>query len=156
MSAIKQVVALERRQKQELQSMLRKGRWSARSLRRAKILLIANDEPSLSNSRIAQQVACHRETARNVKNRFIKEGLEPALFDKPRSGAPPKINDQDKAYLIAKACTPSPQGYDHWTLRLLTNQLAHHRGKKVSGETVRRVLLQNKLKPWLKKNVVYS
>jgi transposase len=156
MSAIHPIVALESQQEQRLRDMLRKGIWPARSLKRAKVLLIANDKPHLSNTQIGQEMDCHRETVRNIKCRYFKEGLDSALFDKPKPGNGGKLDDKDRAYVIAKACTDAPQGYDHWTLELLRQQVRQRRGKEVCGETIRLVLKQNKLKPWLKKNVVHT
>lgn len=151
-----QVVALESQQKERLEGMFKKGRWTARQLKRAEVLLIANDQKTISNTALAQETGCHRETVRKVRRRFLKGGLDAALFDLPRSGQPRKLNDGDKAYVIATACSNPPRGCGYWTLELLTSRLKHHKGKRVSTETVRKVLLENKLKPWRKKNVVNS
>jgi putative transposase len=150
------VVALERRQKERLESMLRKGRWTPRELRRARILLMADDQKNVSNIAIAKILGCHRETVRQVRNRFLEEDLDSALFDRPRSGQPRKLDAQDEAFVIATACSAVPKGHDHWELALLAERLEKRRHKAVSTDTIGRVLLRHDLKPWREKNVVHS
>ena len=50
--------------------------------------------------------------------------------------------------MIALACSPAPEGHDHWTLRLLADKTVEL-GLVESLETVR-LRLKNTLKPWLK------
>ncbi len=135
--------------------MLSKGRWTARQLRRARILLMVHNEKHLSNSTVANKLGCGRETVWRIRRRFLKEGLKTALFDYPRSGQPKKLTVEHEAYIIATACTDAPKGSNHWTLKLLTQKLKHRKKVLVSTEVIRKVLLKNKLKPWLKKNVVH-
>jgi hypothetical protein len=60
----------------------------------------------------------------------------------------PKLNDSQCAHIIALACTPAPEGHDHWTLRLLADQVVQlGYAKSFSYEGIRR-LLKNTLKPW--------
>lgn len=150
------VVVLSHTEEKRLESMLKKGRWTPRELIRARILLTAHTNNHQSNGEIGQHVECHQETVRQVRNKYLDEGLEAALFDRPRSGQPKKLTDKQEAYVIATACTNVPAGAGHWTLKLLTKNLWQSRRKKVSRETIRRILLANDLKPWQKKNVVYS
>lgn len=156
MAAHVRTVALNSQQKERLEAMLRKGRWTPRELTRARILLSANGHREWSNTTIAKEVNSSRETVRGIRNRFLDEGLDDALSDRPRSGQPKKLTSKDEAYVVATACSKIPRGYDHWTLTLLAKRLKNKRGVKVSGECIRLVLLKNDLKPWRKKNVVYS
>lgn len=153
-----QVITLDSQQRQQLERMLRKGRWTPRELLRARILLMADDQKQASNSTIAGAgaLSVNRETVRKVRHRFISEGLKEALFDRPRSGQPKKLTEKDEAFIIATACSDPPRGCDHWTLKLLTKKLKTVRGKEVSVSPIQRVLLTNQTKPWLKKNVVHS
>ena len=34
-----------------------------------------------------------------------------------------KLDDRGEAHLIALACSPAPEGHDHWTLRLLAGKV---------------------------------
>lgn len=156
MTAQIQVITLDSQQKQQLEGMLRKGRWTPRQMMRARILLMANDQRQASNTTIARLLSCGRETVRIIRHRFLTEGLEQALHDRPRSGQPKKLSLKDEAFVIATACSDPPKGCDHWTLKLLVKKLKTTKRKEVSVTPIRRVLLTNDTKPWLKKNVVYS
>ena len=58
-----------------------------------------------------------------VKQRFAEEGLARALQDRPQANRPRKLDDRGEAHLIALACSPPPEGHDHWTLRLLAGKV---------------------------------
>lgn len=156
MNAHIRIVVLDTQQKSRLEGMLRRGRWTPRQLTRARILLTANEHKTWSNTTIGKEVHAGRETVRGIRNRFLDEGIESALFDRPRSGQPKKLNAKDEAFIIATACTKAPQGSDHWTLILLMKKLKQIRRRSVSTECIRHVLLNNNLKPWRKKNVVHT
>ena len=49
-----------------------------------------------------------------------------------------KLDDRAEAHLIALACSPAPEGHDHWTLRVLAGK-AVELGlvESLSHETVR-------------------
>lgn len=151
-----QVITLDHQQRQQLEGMLRKGRWTPRQMMRARILLLADDQKMASNTTIAVILSCGRETVRQVRHRFLTEGLEKALIDRPRSGQPKKLTGEEEAFVIATACSKPPQGSNHWTLKLLVKKLKTTKRKTVSVKPIQRILLQSKIKPWLKKNVVYS
>ena len=53
----------------------------------------------------------------------LDEGLEAALFEKPRPGAPPKITGEIEAKLVTLACSDAPEGRARWTLRLLAHKM---------------------------------
>lgn len=61
-------------------------------------------------------------TISNIKRRFFERGLEHALFELPRSGAPIRISPHDEDAIISLASTPPPEGYARWTLRLLAQK----------------------------------
>lgn len=46
-----------------------------------------------------------------------------ALQEKPRSGAPPKIDGKIEAKIIMLACSEPPDGRSKWTLKLLADKL---------------------------------
>ena len=62
-------------------------------------------------------------TVYRVKQRFAEEGLERVLQDRPQANRPRKLDDRGEAHLIALACSPPPEGHDHWTLRLLAGKV---------------------------------
>lgn len=114
-------IQLSDSQRTSLQTLLRKGSHSARTLRRAQTLLLA--EQGYSNNAIATLVGVHPNTVGQTRRRFSDEGLESALHDRPRSGPALKLDAQQQAHLIALACSDPPEGRQRWTLRLLASQL---------------------------------
>src|SRR5207249_2631068 len=80
---------------------------------------------------------------------FVEGNLERALSEEPRPGAERKLTGKEEALLVATACTSPPEGRARWTLDLLADamvKLTEH--ESLSGETVRRRLSENDLKPW--------
>jgi hypothetical protein len=83
----------------------------------------------------------------------VLSGLEIALWDKPRHGGIPKLDDRGRATLIALACANPPVGRTCWTMQLLANELVVRQVvPSISDETVRRELKKNGLKPWLQEH----
>jgi hypothetical protein len=61
------------------------------------------------------------------------------------------LDGKQEAYLVALVCSPPPEGFARWTLRLLSDRLVElGYVETISHETVRQVLLANQLKPWVK------
>ncbi len=71
------------------------------------------------------------------------------MSEEPRPGAERKLTGKEEALLVATACAKPPAGRRRWTLALLADamvKLTDH--DSLSGETVRRRLADNDLKPW--------
>lgn len=62
-------------------------------------------------------------TVSRTKQRYVEEGLEGVLSDRPRPGQPQKLNGKAKAHLVALACSEPPEGRSTWTLSLLADRL---------------------------------
>jgi transposase len=75
------------------------------------------------------------------RTRFTREGLEAALTDKPRSGAPAKLDGKQEAMIVALACSDAPEGRARWTAKLLANRAVELEVvESISESSVRRVL----------------
>lgn len=100
--------------------ILSRGKSSARQQTRARILdlLTRQEHPK----RIAEILQIGVATVYNIQKRYLEEGFESALKDKPRSGKPPIITGAEKAKITALACSDAPAGYARWTLRLLADK----------------------------------
>jgi len=119
-------IQLSEAQRQQLQQLLRAGKTPARIQTRARILLLSDRSQGgawQSAPKVAAAVMVHPNTVRNVRRRYVTEGLEAALQDKSRPGAQPKLNGELEAQLTVLACSKPPAGYKRWTLRLLAEQL---------------------------------
>jgi transposase len=139
MPAAKYIVDLSDSEKERLQALISRGKSSARTQTRARILLKANEE--LSDEQIVKALDVGIATIGRVRRRFVEEGLERALTDKPRPGQARKLDGKQEAHLIAVVCSDPPAGHARWTLRLLAGK-AVELGftDSMSHETVRRML----------------
>jgi hypothetical protein len=138
-------VTLTIQERDELEAMISKGKADARKLAHARILL-QTDEASGAPARTDQEVASALDTTtrtvERVRQRFVEEGLGPALLPKPTKRIYARALDGlQEAHLIALACSAAPDGKKRWTLRLLAERVVElGYAEKVSHETVRRTL----------------
>lgn len=133
------VVDLNEEERAQLETMLRKGKSSARRQARARILLKADE--GMMNQDIMAALDVSETMVSRARQRFVEEGLEAALSDKPRPGQKPKLDDKQCAHVIAIACSDAPEGHDHWTLRLLADKVVELGfAESFSHEGVRAVL----------------
>jgi transposase len=140
-------VELSQPERSELTALLSGGKHAARKLKRAQILLAA--DVGASDDEIATNVGVGGSTVYRTKRRFVLGNLEAALSEEPRPGTDRKLSGKEEALLVATACSRPPQGRARWTLELLAGamvKLTEH--EDLSGETVRRRLAENDLKPW--------
>jgi transposase len=95
-------VRLTDEQKEQLNALIDKGIHSARVIKRAKVLLLA--EQDKEDNEVALIVGYSEQQVRNICKRFFSKGLEPALKEKPRPGAPLKLDRraEEIASAIAK------------------------------------------------------
>lgn len=114
-------VNLTEPEREQLLQDINQGKKSARSLTRARVLLLAHEQ--WIDEAITKALKVSMATVARVRKRYCQEGLEAALLDKPRSGAPPKVNSRLEAQLSALACSEPPEGQARWTLRLLADKL---------------------------------
>jgi transposase len=131
----------------ELQGLLSGGKQPVRRLKRAQILLAADE--GRSDEEIAGSVAVSLSSVYRTRQRFVEGNLPWALNEQPRGGAVRKLATGEVALLVATACAAAPKGRSRWTLELLAGEmvrLTEH--ADISRETVRRRLLENELKPW--------
>ena len=122
----KHKVELTSKERQALETLVRKGEHSALKLMRAHILLKADSNgPGWSDARIAEAFECHEKTVYNVRKRFAMRGRLSALERKPQSQPSrlPKLDGQGEARLIALCCSDPPEGFTRWTLQLLADKL---------------------------------
>ena len=143
-------VTLTTEERSHLAALIQKGKVAARKIKRAQILLAADQ--GATDEIIAKTVAVGTSTVYRTKQRFVEEGLERALSELVRSGAPRKLAVEDEAMLCAVACSAPPSGRARWTLQLLADEMVRltvH--KQISDETIRRRLSEMDLKPWQQK-----
>src|SRR5207247_1326143 len=72
---------------------------------------------------VAKALLCGVGTVRNVRRRFLAEGIQAALYDKPRAGRAPKITGDIEAQITVIACSTPPEGSARWSVRLLADRV---------------------------------
>ena len=147
------VVKLSAAEKQELAERLGAGVQPVRVIKRAQSLrlLAAGQSPP----QVGRSVGLTAKGVRDIGWRYWKEGLSAALYDQPRSGAPPRLEARQKQRIIAMVCAQPPEGQARWTVRLIAEEAVKRKLVPRIGRESIRVLLENHdLKPWREKNVV--
>ena len=146
-------VQLKKTDRQQVAEMLTKGRESARVLRRASIL--RQLDRGQKAAQVAANVCVAAKTVRAVARRYEEEGLESALNEKPRPGKQRALDVGQSQRIIAMVCSPPPQGWARWSVRLIAAQAVKRKlVPQVGRETIRILLESHDLKPWREKNVV--
>jgi transposase len=142
----KYIVGLTDEEREKLEGLTRGGECKARRLKRALVLLAA-DEGKLDRE-IAGEVRVHAVTIERIRRRFVEEGLEAALSEKPRPGKARKLDGHQEATLVALACSDPPAGRAGWTMQLLADRLVELTGlDSISDETVRVALKKGGASP---------
>jgi transposase len=135
----KYVVDLNEQEKERLEDLTTKGKSGAHKIRRARILLLADE--GYIDKEIARALGAAVTTVERVRKRFVEEGLEAALSERPRPGATRKLDGHQEAYLVALACSDPPEGKKRWTMQMLADKLVRLEVvEEISDETVRRTL----------------
>lgn len=123
----------------KLTAIINKGTHNSRVVKRAEILLRLTE--GLSCRAIADIVNRHYNTVNSIRKKYELGGIQEALYDAPRSGAPRKIYSEHEAVITTLACSEPPKGHDRWTLELLSDRVVQLTDlESIGKETVRRVL----------------
>lgn len=139
-------IKLKKEEREFLQQFVKKGTRKARAVARANVLLLADD--AYSNDEISNATKVHRQSVWRIKKRYLKEGLDSALKEKPRPGQPKKYTEREEAEIIATACTSPPKGRKRWSVRLLADEMKNKKGfNTINRESVRLILKKRKLSP---------
>jgi len=132
-------VKLSNREKERLLEITRKGKNSARVIKRANILLLASEGETYEE--IAEKFRVGNSTAYRTRKRFAEKGLDNAINECPRTGAPKILDRNQESFVLATACTNPPEGRICWTMQLLADRLVKLEiVDNISDETVRRIL----------------
>jgi transposase len=117
-------IKLTEEEKKRLEKIIRSTKEEVRKVNRAKIILLS--ESGESDFKIKKILGLHRATVKTCLDKCIKMGVETALKDLPRKGAPQEILDEDRLLVINEACK-SPLELDYpytlWTYSLLTEHI---------------------------------
>lgn len=145
MPKIQNRVQLSEDERHFLLEVIEKGTGSAREIRRAHTLLLADEKKQ--DQDIAAFLHVGPQAVSTTRRRYCEVGLPAALKEKPRPGKQPKLDGKQEALLVAIACSEAPEGRSEWTMQLLADQLVELQivDGTISDETVRRVLKKKSL-----------
>jgi hypothetical protein len=140
-------ITLTKQEREELKSIIKKGKRNAKTIRNALILLNC-DEGSygekVKSEDISKILNIGMRTIDRVKKIFVEEGFETAVFGVMRKSKRVYgriIDGEAEAHLIALSCSNPPEGYSKWSLRLLADKMVELKYvEEVSYETIRRTL----------------
>ncbi len=142
----KYVVKLNARERERLEALIGASKRSAQLITKARILLkadISDAGAGWTDREIAAALDTSLNTVGNVRRQLVEEGFEARLVRKynPNSARPRIFDGATEAKLIALACSPAPEGFARWSLRLLEEKVVElNIVEKASDNTIGRTL----------------
>ena len=142
----KYVVKLSGEERERLEAMIRAGKGSAQIMTRARILLkadISEAGEGWSDSAISTALDTSVNNVARTRQQLVEEGFDATLSRKynPNSARPRIFDGAAEAKLIALACSPAPEGFARWSLRLLEEKVVElNIVEKASDNTIGRTL----------------
>ena len=139
-------ITLSNDEQDYLKSLIKTMTIQAQIVDRARMLLWKSE--AKPDKIIADNLGVAVNTVRRCIDRYNSSGMNLALFDDERSGRPPGIIDNAKAWVIRIACQkPCDLGYaaELWTLAALHKHIQNH------AEEAGYPRLKTATKPWLQK-----
>lgn len=134
----KYIVNLSEEERTQLLELTRRGKPSARKVRRAQILLLADEGQTDENISSALHVGL--STVERTRKRLVLEGFPAALNERPRVGGRRKLNAKAEAVLETLAQSQPPKGRKRWTMQLLADRLIELKlVDSISDEAVRKM-----------------
>src|SRR5580658_690370 len=122
------------------------GKRSAQLITKARILLKADTSDAgegWTDGEIAAALDTSVNTVGSARRQLVEEGFEATLVRKynPNSARPRIFDGATEAKLIALACSPAPEGFARWSLRLLEEKVVElNIVEKASDNTIGRTL----------------
>ena len=122
------VVRLSAEERERLKALVRAGKSPAQLLTRARILLksdVSEAGEGWSDSAIAAALDTSINNVARTRQQLVEEGFEATLKRKynPNSARPRIFDGAAEAKLIALTCSPAPEGFARWSLRLLEEKV---------------------------------
>ena len=153
MAAIKYKIKLTGSERTCLNEVSQRGKAPVRTVKRGLALLKA--DAGLRDREIADVLLVNATTVARARERYVEEGLEAAINDRPRPGRERKLDGKQEAHLIAFVCSAAPEGHPHWTLQLLAGKVVELEfADSISLETVRQILKKMNSSPGRRKSGV--
>jgi putative transposase len=144
-------VKLNKKDKRSIEHLMSKGKLNVRVYKRVQILLGAHK--GMSDAEIEKAVGVSNPTIKRIRKAYVEEGLRVALEDAKRSGRPSIFDGRSRAKITALACSPAPEGYSQWSLRLLADKAVELKlVEAISHTEVGKILKKTNSRPIKKGN----
>jgi transposase len=134
-------VVLSTEQRDLLECRARARSASARSVERARIVLLAAS--GMQDKQIAAELRIMPEKAARWRNRFLDGGLKALDKDAPRPGRTPTITPAKIQEVVRRTTQDKPSNATHWSTRTMAAATG------LSEKSVRRIWHKHGLKPHL-------
>jgi hypothetical protein len=128
MPAKKYIVELDAGERERLGTLIKKGKVSAKTILKARILLKADtstDGPGWQDAQIVEALDTNLTMVMRTREKLVTEGLDAVLTRKKRETPPvaPIFDGEAQAKLTALACSEPPAGHARWNIRLLAEHV---------------------------------
>lgn len=138
-------VTLTKEEREELTVLVNTGKGQARRLRRARILLMADEAQEgggWKDAEISKALAAHVNTIERIREKCVTKGIEAALnHTRPTKRRSKVLDGEAEARLVQLACTEAPDGHENWTMQMLADKLIElNVVETISRETIRTTL----------------
>jgi transposase len=139
-------VKLARKERQELQSLIRRTTAAQRDVTRARIALMAHE--GYTSAAISQELGVSVQTVSQWRQRIARQGAQ-GIREAERSGRPPRITQETRLQLIALACeVQEAQGRTTPTLdEIVTRAVERGIVEQISRSHVQRILQAGDVRP---------
>jgi transposase len=143
-------VTLTKEERQELTALVNKGKGPAGKLKRARILLMADeaqDNGGWKDDDIVKALHTSRRTVERTRQKCVEMGIEATInHTQPRKTKSKVLDGAAEARLVQLACSKAPDGHEDWTMQMLADKLIELEVvETISRETVRTTLKKTNL-----------
>lgn len=144
-------VILSTDERSQLQALLTSGRMAVRTVKRAQVLLKADEStagPAWNDATIGRAFDVHPMTVVGIRKRYVEQGVDALVHGRYTGHNPSIVTGEVEALLIALTCSEPPNGREHWTMQLLADKLVELSVvPQISDETVRQTLKKMRSSP---------
>ena len=143
-------ITLTIEEREELTILVNKGKGPAGKLKRARILLMADEAQEnggWKDDYIVRALQTSRRTVERTRQKCVEMGVTAAINHTRHWKTRSKVLDgAAEARLAQLACSQAPDGHESWTLQMLADKLIELEVvETVSRETVRTTLKKTNL-----------
>ena len=149
---VKYKVTLTQQERDDLLTITKGGTHTTKKIIHALVLLNCDEgefSDRVKNEDVAKVLKIGMRTIDRIKKKFVEEGYDAVLENSPTTRVyERKADGEVEAHLVALSCSPAPEGFSKWSLRLLADKMVELKYVDgISYETVRHVLKKTNCVP---------